>query len=174
MNKKIIIFLMFSIGLVFLFLVYNSITKEMSKQKLLESNKTLIVGRLDTLRLMQLAYCDAHSEYAPNFNALFEYMRHGKYLKIKQTQNPIDGQINADTVFLNPMIEVLGKPDLDLNHFKFIDAQASDVFLMEASKLNENGIELPVFEISTPIGAAIAKPLKVGDLNSANTNGNWK
>lgn len=177
MNKNVLIVFLLLVSAVMGYLTYDSIDSEVDYRAKVKDIDAMVIGKLDTLRRMQLAYRDMNGHYAKTFDELFGFMKNGKFVKLKQIGDN-DGEVNnarIDSVFLNPMEEILGSRDINVEKYKLVPPDDTAVFLIDAGTIMQNNVEVPVFEISDPhpFNKKI-KPLKVGDMNNAITNGNWK
>jgi hypothetical protein len=177
MNKKILIVFLLIASVIMGYLTYDSIHSEIVYRERVAQIDQMVIGKLDTLRKMQMAYRDANGKYAQNFDELFSYMRNGKILKLKQVGEN-DGEVislKVDSLFLNPMEEILGSKDAQVERYKLVPPDDTAIFIMDARTINQNNVDLPVFMIKDPYPFNTnIKPLQVGDLRNAITNGNWK
>lgn len=177
MNKKILIVFLLLVSVIMGYLTYDSIDSEIDERAKVKAIDEMVIGRLDTLRKMQIAYRDMNGTYAKTFDQLFGFMRNGKFVTLKQVGEN-DGEVNTakvDSLFSNPMETILGSKDIDIEMYKLVPPDNKETFVMDAGKIMQNNVEVPVFEIKDPkpYNKKI-KPLKVGDMNNAITNGNWK
>lgn len=177
MNKKILIAFLLVVCVVLGVLNYKSINDEIQYNKKVEEVALQVQGRLDTLRKMELAYRDMKGEFAGSFDKLFDFMQNGRYFKIKEVGDN-DGEVanvSRDTTFMNPMEEILGSRNIDIQKYKMVPPDDTATFVIYAGSIDQNGIMVPVFEIKDPHPFDKSnKPLKVGDRRNAITNGNWK
>lgn len=177
MNKTVLVVFLLLVSAVMGYLTYNSVNSEIEYRARVKEVDKMIIGRLDTLRRMQLAYRDMNGKFAKTFDELFAYMKFGKYVKLKQVGEN-DGEVNTarvDSLFVNPMEEILGSSALNIELYKKVPPMDTAVFLIDAGTILQNNVEVPVFEISDPHPFNKKnKALKVGDMRNAITNGNWK
>jgi hypothetical protein len=177
MNKKILVTLLLVFTLVMAYLSYDSVQSELDYRAKVRQIDQLVIGRLDTLRKMQLAYRDMKGKFAGSFDELFYFMKNEKYVKVKEIGEN-DGEvknIKTDSLFLDPRKEILGSETINVDRFKLVPPEDTAVFILKAGTINQNNVEVPVFEISDPHPFNKKnKALKVGDMNNAVTNGNWK
>lgn len=179
MNKNILmVFLLVVAGIVG-YLAFNSVNKEIKYNKQVAIVNDLVIGRLDTLRKMQLMYRDINGGFAKNFDELLGFMQTGKYFKLKQV-GEVDGEVfNAqiDTIYVHPIEELFAvSPNgFNIQKYKFVPPSDTAVFKINAGTIMQNNVTVPVFEIEDPHPFnKSGKPLKVGDMNNAVTSGNWK
>ncbi|MDP2176777.1 MAG: hypothetical protein Q8K70_12780 [Bacteroidota bacterium] len=179
MNKKVLTIFLVLVIIVVGYNTFQSINKEISYREQVKEIDLMVIGRLDTLRKMQLAFRDVNGKYAENFDVLFDFMKNGKYIKLKQIGDN-DGEVNnaqVDTLFLSPIVEILGEENINvnINKYKFVPPMDTALFKINAGTISQNNVTVPVFEISDPHPFnKTNKPLKVGDMYNAITSGNWK
>lgn len=178
MNKKVLTSFLIAVTLIVGYLTFDSINSEINFRKKVAEVDQLVIERLETLRKIQLAYKEVNGEYADNFDKLFNFMNNGKYFKLK-TVGENDGDVNnskTDTIFVNPKVGVLGlTQESNINYLKMIPPTDTAIFKINAGKITQNNVLVPVFEISDPHPFNKGeKPKKVGDMYNAVTTGNWK
>ncbi len=178
MSKNIWIIIFGAISLFLSYLVYDSINGEVNKRISIDKIEKSIIGRLDTLRMMQMAFKESKGQYANSFDELFNFMENGKIAKVKK-EGDVDGEVvlnlKIDSLFVNPLIELFGSK-INISHLKLVPPQDTAIFKIKANKIEKNGVTVPVFEIEDPhpINQRREKALKVGDINDIVTSGNWK
>lgn len=177
MNKTVLVAFLLVLTAVLGYMTYDSIHSEIDYRNRVKQIDAMVIGKLDTLRRMQIAYRDMNDSFAGSFDELFHFMKHGKYVKLKQIGEN-DGEVNVakvDSIFIHPMDEVLGSTELDLNRYKMVPPQDTAEFLIDAGFIIQANVRVPVFEISDPYPFNKKnKPLQIGDMNNAITSGNWK
>ncbi len=162
-------------AIVLAFLLYFSVADEIAKRQNTEKIETMIKGRLDSLKMMQVAYKDMKGDYANNFDDLFNFMKNGKIAKLKQVGD-VDGEVvnvKQDTIFVNPILELFKNENVKIDHMRFVPPYDTAKFKMASARIMKNNISVPVFEIEDPHPVG-EKALKIGDINDAVTTGNWK
>ncbi|HEY1047349.1 MAG TPA: hypothetical protein VGF79_12965 [Bacteroidia bacterium] len=177
MNKKVLLPILIGLCLFLGVLVYKSINDRIVYLDRVKEIDAMVIGRLDTLRKMELAYRDMKGNFAGSFKELFDFMENGKYYKIKEVGDN-DGEVvnvQRDTTFLDPKLEILGDANINLERFKLVPPMDTAIFKIYAGTIEQSNVIVPVFEIQDPhpFNKDI-KPLKVGDKTSAVTSGNWK
>jgi hypothetical protein len=177
MNKKILLPILLVVAIVLGYYFYKSIESEVEYVNQVEKVHDQVVGRLDSLGKMELAYKDVHGEYTDDFNKLFDFMVNGKYFKIKEVGES-DGEVKnvvRDTTFLNPMEVVFKTKDIDISQMYLVPPLYKDTFEIFAGKINQGNVDVPVIEIKDPKPFnKNGKALKFGDRNSAVASGNWR
>lgn len=162
-------------AIVLAFLLYFSVADEITKRKKIETIESLIKGRLDSLKMMQMAYKDMKGDYADNFDDLFNFMKNGKIAKLKQVGD-VDGEVvnvKQDTIFVNPILELFKNENVKIDHMKFVPPYDTAKFKIASGRIIKNNVSVPVFEIEDPHPVSDLT-LKIGDINDAVTTGNWK
>lgn len=179
MNKNSLMIFLVVVASIVGYLAFNSVNKEIKYNKEVAMVNEMVIGRLDTLRKMQLMYRDINGGFAKNFDELFRFMQNGKYFKLKQV-GEVDGEVfNAkiDTLYIHPIKELFGaNPDgFNIQKYKLVPPSDTAVFKINAGTILQNNVTVPVFEIEDPYPfSKVGKALRVGDMNNAVTSGNWK
>lgn len=179
MNKNSLMVFLVVVASIVGYLAFNSVNKEIKYNNEVAMVNEMVIGRLDTLRKMQLMYRDINGGFAKNFDELFGFMQNGKYFKLKQV-GEVDGEVfNAkiDTLYIHPIQELFGaNPDgFNIQKYKLVPPSDTAVFKINAGTILQNNVTVPVFEIEDPYPfSKVGKALRVGDMNNAVTSGNWK
>ncbi len=179
MNKTILTIFLSLVTIIIGYLTFRTIYDQIAYDNKVKEINAQVIERLELLRKMQLAYKEVKGDYAKNFDLLFNFMKNEKYYKLKQVGDN-DGEVNnakVDTIFLDPIVEIIGvdKNTANIEKYKFVPPMDTAVFLMDAGRITQNNVSVPVFEISDPHPFdKKEKAKKVGDMYNAVTTGNWK
>src|SRR5690606_10739725 len=122
MNKKILLPILSLIAVILAFFMYSSINDGIIYRDKVDVIAKKVQSRLDSLRKMELAYRDVHGEFTDDYDKLFNFMKNGKYYKIKEIGNS-DGEVvnvKRDTTFLHPLEVVFGTTDVKIDHLKMV------------------------------------------------------
>lgn len=204
MKTRKIALLLIPLNILLIYLVYNSINSEMVFNKAAKERISNNVQKLKDLRQLQVKYKQTYGEYSDNFEKLDYFLRFEKIVTVKAIGETPDsltdaqaleiGIISRDTTYALAKESVFDKTylnnrkkdfPLDLDNL-FSIPHTEEKYNISAGEIEKGNVTVQVFEISTNYGTVFngldAKNknyeldalLKVGSMDEASLNGNWK
>ncbi len=204
MKARKIALLLIPLNILLIYLVYNSINSEMVFNKAAKERISNNVQKLKDLRQLQVKYKQTYGEYSDNFEKLDYFLRFEKIVTVKAIGETPDsltdaqaleiGIISRDTTYALAKESVFDKTylnnrkkdfPLDLDNL-FSIPHTEEKYNISAGEIEKGNVTVQVFEISTNYGTVFngldAKNknyeldalLKVGSMDEASLNGNWK
>ncbi|MDG1934549.1 MAG: hypothetical protein P8I52_06640 [Flavobacteriales bacterium] len=204
MKARKIALLLIPLNILLIYLVYNSIDSEMVFNKEAKERISNNVQKLKDLRQLQVKYKQTYGEYSDNFEKLDHFLRFeeiGTVIAIGETPDSLtdaqalkEGIISRDTTYALAKESVFDETYLNSRKKGFpldIDNLISiphteEKYNISAGEIEKGNVTVQVFEISTNYGTVFngldAKNknyeldalLKVGSMDEASLNGNWK
>jgi len=204
MKARKIALLLIPLNILLIYLVYNSINSEMVFNKAAKERISNNVQKLKDLRQLQVKYKQTYGEYSDNFEKLDYFLKFEKILTIKAIGETPDsltdaqalemGIISRDTTYALAKESVFDEAYLNSRKKEFpldIDNLISiphteEKYNISSGEIEKGNVTVQVFEISTNYGTVFngldAKNknyeldalLKVGSMDEASLNGNWK
>jgi hypothetical protein len=204
MKARKIALLLIPLNILLIYLVYNSINSEMVFNKKAKERISNNVQKLKDLRQLQVKYKQTYGEYSDNFEKLDYFLKFEKILTIKAIGETPDsltdaqalemGIISRDTTYALAKESVFDEAYLNSRKKEFpldIDNLISiphteEKYNISSGEIEKGNVTVQVFEISTNYGTVFngldAKNknyeldalLKVGSMDEASLNGNWK
>ena len=204
MKARKIALLLIPLNILLIYLVYNSINSEMVFNRAAKERISNNVQKLKDLRQLQVKYKQTYGEYSDNFEKLDHFLRFeeiGTVIAIGETPDSLTdaqaleiGIISRDTTYALAKESVFDKTylsnrkkdfPLDLDNL-FSIPHTEEKYNISAGEIEKGNVTVQVFEISTNYGTVFngldAKNknyeldalLKVGSMDEASLNGNWK
>lgn len=204
MKARKIALLLIPLNILLIYLIYNSINSEMVFNKAAKERISNNVQKLKDLRQLQVKYKQTYGEYSDNFEKLDYFLRFEKIVTVKAIGETPDsltdaqaleiGIISRDTTYALAKESVFDKTylnnrkkdfPLDLDNL-FSIPHTEEKYNISAGEIEKGNVTVQVFEISTNYGTVFngldAKNknyeldalLKVGSMDEASLNGNWK
>ncbi len=204
MKARKIALLLIPLNILLIYLVYNSINSEMVFNKAAKERISNNVQKLKDLRQLQVKYKQTYGKYSDNFEKLDYFLRFEKIVTVKAIGETPDsltdaqaleiGIISRDTTYALAKESVFDKTylnnrkkdfPLDLDNL-FSIPHTEEKYNISAGEIEKGNVTVQVFEISTNYGTVFngldAKNknyeldalLKVGSMDEASLNGNWK
>jgi len=204
MKARKIALLLIPLNILLIYLVYNSINSEMVFNKAAKERISNNVQKLKDLRQLQVKYKQTYGKYSDNFEKLDYFLRFEKIVTVKAIGETPDsltdaqaleiGIISRDTTYALAKESVFDKTYLNNRKKDFplnIDnlfsiPHTEEKYNISAGEIEKGNVTVQVFEISTNYGTVFngldAKNknyeldalLKVGSMDEASLNGNWK
>ena len=204
MKARKIALLLIPLNILLIYLVYNSIDSEMVFNKEAKERISNNVQKLKDLRQLQVKYKQTYGKYSDNFEKLDYFLRFEKIVTVKAIGETPDsltdaqaleiGIISRDTTYALAKESVFDKTYLNNRKKDFplnIDnlfsiPHTEEKYNISAGEIEKGNVTVQVFEISTNYGTVFngldAKNknyeldalLKVGSMDEASLNGNWK
>ena len=204
MKARKIALLLIPLNILLIYLVYNSINSEMVFNRAAKERISNNVQKLKDLRQLQVKYKQTYGEYSDNFEKLDHFLRFeeiGTVIAIGETPDSLtdaqalkEGIISRDTTYALAKESVFDETylnsrkkgfPLDIDNLIFIP-HTEEKYNISAGEIEKGNVTVQVFEISTNYGTVFngldAKNknyeldalLKVGSMDEASLNGNWK
>lgn len=176
---KIVLFIA---AVILTYLVYESIASEMRYRKEVESIEAQVIGKLEYIRIAQLAYKDEKGKFTSSFDTLINFIKNGKMKIVIQYGDRDD----STSVFRQEVKYVSIKDTLfkniNVDSIAFVPPADTAKFAMEALVITQGNVEVPVFRVVDPwpFDKQRSNPnhpkkgLQVGSLTEATYSGNWK
>ena len=204
MKAKHFALILIPLNLILIFLIVYSIKSDVDFEKDAKVRITENVQKLKDLRQVQIAYKKANHTYANNFESLLYFLENGSIAIVKEDGERPDsltdaqalelGIISRDTLYVPAKDSVFDhnykktreKYPLDLT--TLINVPHSEkLYSVNAGMIKKGNVNVQVFEISTTYDAVFTRLanaknkkhdlnglLKVGSMDEASLNGNWK
>ena len=204
MKARKIALLLIPLNILLIYLVYNSINSEMVFNKAAKERISNNVQKLKDLRQLQVKYKQTYGEYSDNFEKLDNFLRFEEIVTVKAIGETPDsltdaqaiemGIISRDTTYALAKESVFDKTylnnrkkdfPLDIDNL-FSIPHTEEKYNISAGEIEKGNVTVQVFEISINYGTVFngldAKNknyeldalLKVGSMDEASLNGNWK
>lgn len=165
--KKFFTLLWLLIGSVMCVFLFRSVRFSMQAKSIDGYDKALIIGRLDTLKALQVAYRSVNGHYAADFNTLADFAQKARLMGVSEGQST-----NADTA-LRPLFDI-HHSDFDIDHLGYADRAQKHPFVFEAAYTVQSGDTLPYFDIATPEAFGENLELRIGNKTLNTIDGNWR
>lgn len=161
--KKIIVQILLGCAIAVLgFLCVDSIQKPQEFLRIKKQRYDVIIKKLKDIRKAQIAFKDAHGQYASNFDTLISFVKHDSIKLVKSIGSLSDDQLEAgmteeeaikkgiiirDTLRVCALDTLFGK-DYKIDNIKFVPfTKGKHQFKIGSSKImTEAMVEVPVFE----------------------------
>ena len=204
MKSRKIALILIPLNILLIYFVYNSINSEMVFNKEAKERISNNVQKLKDLRQLQVKYKQTYGEYSDNFKKLDYFLKFEKIITIKAIGETPDsltdaqalemGIISRDTTYALAKESVFDEAYLNSRKKEFpldIDNLISiphteEKYNISSGEIEKGNVTVQVFEISTNYRTVFngldAKNknyeldalLKVGSMDEASLNGNWK
>lgn len=158
MKKSVIIHVVAIVVIVVLaFGVFRSIMRPQKFKQLSEDRRAYVIEQMKDIRSAQLAYRQAKSEYAADFETLKDFLLNGKLPRVIKEGSVPDtlteqqalkmGIIKRDTVYDPAFRSVFpDREDFDVNTMDIIKFSNGEKIVMQAGKVTKSNVEVPVFK----------------------------
>ncbi|MCK9480625.1 MAG: hypothetical protein M0R38_02555 [Bacteroidia bacterium] len=177
MSNRIIIVVLLILNGIVGFLIYYSVKKDVDYTMQVRLIDQQVIDRLKEVQKAQLAYKDTKGKFADNFDTLIYFFKNEKYMEIKSIgdldKDSLAG-LEVDTIYLDPLIEVFGSKEYNIDKIALVPPQDTAKFNISAGFIEKNEIKIPVFEVTDPHPFNKQRTLKVGSMKEAIYSGNWK
>ena len=204
MKSRKIALILIPLNILLIYFVYNIINSEMVFNKEAKERISNNVQKLKDLRQLQVKYKQTYGEYSDNFKKLDYFLKFEKIITIKAIGETPDsltdaqalemGIISRDTTYALAKESVFDEAYLNSRKKEFpldIDNLISiphteEKYNISSGEIEKGNVTVQVFEISTNYRTVFngldAKNknyeldalLKVGSMDEASLNGNWK
>lgn len=158
------------------------IRKPIIEKQEFKVKKAAIVKRLENVRKAQFAYKDVKNKFADNWDSLIHTIKYDNFEIIKTIGDPNDSSIvtTYDTILI-PVMDSVFKEKVCIDSLKFIPYTKDAIFDLQASSINQRGVDVHVFQVtdSKPynqkyIDKGEARVLQLGSMSEVNYSGNWR
>jgi hypothetical protein len=146
-------------------LLFRSVRSSLQANHTDAYDKALIIGRLDTLKALQVAYKAVNGDYANDFKTLAAFAQNAQLMGLLS-----NGQTTIDT----SMSPLFNSQNSAIQHLGYVDKAQTIPFVFEASYTIQSGDTLPYFEISTPVSLGNDRILRIGNKTLNTLDGNWR
>ena len=204
MKAKQIALILIPLNIILAYFVFNSIDSEVEFNKEAKVRIAENVQKLKDLRQVQTKYKQAKGTFADNFEALIHFLENDSISIVKAIGETPDtltdvqalelGIISRDTAYVLAKETVFDEAYLDSRNENFpLDIAnlttvpySNEVYSIDAGQVEKGKVIVQVFEISTNYGTVFTgldaenksyqldALLKVGSMDEASLNGNWK
>lgn len=148
-------------------LLFRSVRSSMQAKHSDAYDKALIIGRLDTLKALQVAYRAVYGNYANDFQILAAFTQNAQLMGLHT-----NGQTSIDTS-MSPLFYNQNAP-IAIQHLGYVDRAQTIPFVFEVSYTIQSGDTLPYFQISTPESLGSDRILSIGNKSLNTLDGNWR
>lgn len=182
------------------YLDYKSIKDPIDFGKEKERRYALVVQRLKDIRAAQLAHKSVKGKYAPDFDALLNFVKNDSLPVIKAIGTVPDtlteeqalkmGLVQRDTSLVSARDSIFSPFYLNeragsfqIDSLPYIPFGSGAKFKMQAGQIERNRVNVQVFEVIAdkkdalngldPVLVRSEVDLKVGSMTDPNTSGNW-
>ena len=204
MKAKQIALILIPLNIILAYFVFNSIDSEVEFNKEAKVRIAENVQKLKDLRQVQTKYKQAKGTFADNFRVLTHFLENDSVSIVKAIGETPDtltdfqalelGIISRDTAYVLAKETVFDDAYLDSRNKNFpLDIAnlttvpySNEVYSIDAGQVEKGKVIVQVFEISTNYGTVftgldaenksyeLGALLKVGSMDEASLNGNWK
>ena len=204
MKAKQIALILIPLNIILAYFVFNSIDSEVEFNKEAKVRIAENVQKLKDLRQVQTKYKQAKGTFADNFEALTHFLENDSISIVKAIGETPDtltdvqalelGIMSRDTAYVLAKETVFDDAYLDSRNKNFpLDIAnlttvpySNEVYSIDAGQVEKGKVIVQVFEISTNYGTVftgldaenksyeLGALLKVGSMDEASLNGNWK
>lgn len=157
--------------------VYDTIVSEIRYQEEVKQVEEDVIDRLKKIREAQLVYKAEKGKFADRFEFLLDFIKNDSMSIIQEFGDKDD----TSSVYTRNIIRVSVRDSMFKNYP--IDSlpivpHTGKTFEMTAKVINQNNVNVPVFEVKDPAPISRERkendnPLKVGSLTEVSYQGNW-
>ncbi len=159
------------------YLLFESIAKPIREQKKIEMIESQIIERLEDIKSAQFAYRDLNGKFASSFDSLIYSMRNQDWPVIKVTGDPEDSTsvMSYDTSYIKLVKYAFPSKEVKLDSLPYVPFNKDGAkFDLEASVIEVNGTNVPVFQVQDPDPYNPKRALTLGDITQPVYSGNWE
>lgn len=164
--------------IVLIYLVYQSIAGPMAEMEETANREKAVIERLEKIRDAELAYKDLNGEFTKDWDKLIETMKNGNFKVLIKEGDEDDSTtvVRMDSVFVSIKDSLFRNFNLD--SLPFVPFEGNLMFDLDAGKITERNVTVPVFEAKDPKPYSKKRqeeknPLKVGSMFEGTYSGNW-
>ena len=181
---------------------FKSIKDPVDFQNFKEARKPFVVQNLKDIRTAQLAYKTSNGAYADNFDTLLTFIKMDSIVQVKSSGNIPDGMNEKEAIdggyykkettkvpaqkviFSDEYLATREKGvGFSIDSLKYIPF-STEVYDIASSKIERNGVKVPVFEVVTKNDVLYRnwekrfysneKQWAIGSMVDPSTAGNWE
>ncbi len=177
MWRKIITAVLILLSTFLAYKVYDTVADELRYQKEIKIIEQDVIERLKKIREAQLVYREEKGKFADRFDFLLEFIKNDSMKVIQEFGDKDD----TSSVYIQKIIMVSVKDslfkDYPIDSLPIVP-HSGKTFDIAAKVINQNNVNVPVFEVKDPAPESRDRrendnPLKVGSLTEASYQGNW-
>ena len=201
---KIVIKLVLLVVIVGLgYMVVESIMEPVRFNKQKDIRETLVIQNLEDIRIAEIAYKTVNGKYMADWDTLIDFVKNTEFPIVKEIADPNDTTnsiIIRDTIGYVSIMDSLysHREAFNASNLKFVPIPIkffeNEQFELQAGKITRGGLPVPVFECKVPYSVLLKgldqqliinlnkqvdemnkyTGLKVGSMEEASNEGNWK
>ncbi len=210
-QKKFLLYGLWVFILIFTYLTYSSISNVIQFDKIKNYRYQSVIKNLKDIRDSQLAHRTIHGHFENNWDSLVKFVQTDSFtITQRRDSSVIDRDLTKryggvktykDIIIVDTLGFVSVKDSLFGENRRFLNMMYvpfaktnTTKFELKAGFLNQNGIDIPVFESKVmkkiilhdqeydlifkenqvqSVDGVNGSSLKIGSMNEVNTNGNW-
>lgn len=159
-NRKIITYVLYSLSIILVFQIYNSIDAPIEFNKVKNERYQKVIERLKDIRNAQVAFKSVNGIYSDNFDSLVNFIETGQFTIIEKRDSSYmqyDRVYRIDMLREVIVVDTLGfvsvKDSLFKNDNRYKDLALVPIdgidekFSIKADIIDKNGYNVPVFEV---------------------------
>ncbi|PID88814.1 MAG: hypothetical protein CSB02_00795 [Bacteroidia bacterium] len=203
-NMKLILKIVLLVAILALsYMVYESIMEPVRFNQEKDARRAKVIERLQDIRSAEDAYKAFNGKYMASWDTLIDFIANNQFPIVKEVADPNDTTntiVIRDTIgYVNMTDSLFGsRKNFKIQDLKFVPIPKKyadgDVFELDAGEIKRGGLPVQVFECKTPYDVMLKgldkqlivnlnkqmseqnkySGLKVGSMEEASTEGNWK
>jgi hypothetical protein len=201
---KIVIKLVLLVVIVGLgYMVVESIMEPVRFNKQKDIREALVIQNLEDIRVAEIAYKTVNGRYMSDWDTLIDFVKNTEFPIVKEIADPNDTTnsiIIRDTIGYVSIMDSLysHREAFNVSNLKYVPIPRkffeNEQFELQAGKITRGGLPVPVFECKVPYSVLLKgldhqliinlnkqvdemnkyTGLKVGSMEEASNEGNWK
>lgn len=202
MNKSWIKILLGLIIVLLAILIFRSIDRPVKFDNKINERRAVIIERLKDIRTAQNLFRTQNNRFTGSFDTLVDFIKNGRIPEVRIVPDP------KDTTFTRTISDTIGYISIfdslydskyttsNLNAIRYVPYSkgGKEEFFIGAGSINKGGLDISVFEVSTPMETYTYDldkqyvvnrkkeiedknkypGLKVGSMTEATIDGNWE
>lgn len=185
------------------YMVYESVMEPERFKKATQTRSNAVIERLTNIRSAQEAYKTFNGKYMADWDSLIDFISHNEFPIVKEVADPNDTTntiVLRDTLgYVNMADSLFGKKTgFKLSNLKYVPLPTKyangETFELNAGEIKRGGLPVQVFECKVPYDIMLKgldkqlitnlnmqmselnryPGLKLGSMEEASTEGNWK
>lgn len=160
--KRVIQIVLLGLSMFFMYMTYKAVVGPLEFKEIKQARYTDVINRLKDIRNSQEAYRVIRGEYAPNFDALVDFVKTAKFTITTQRDTSwveFNKVYRIDELKQGVVVDTLGYVSVKDSLFGDSDRfekmmfvphakDPNEKFQMKTGRLDKNGYKAPVFEVS--------------------------
>ena len=190
--KIVIHLILFLVSLGLMYAVYSTIKEPIQFKTQYNKRSMAVVDKLKDIRTAQKLYRGVTDTFATNFDDLENVLTTGQFEIVQVTgdRDVLGSVVSYDTLYIAAK-DSLAAIKLDVKSLRKVPFSENKQFEIYASQVDQQGITIPVVEVSTKWGEFMgdygtayyskynrnyspSNSLKFGSRRKANLSGNWE